>query len=86
MIAIRDILIFVAGGILVYVYYLTRNYLYGKRISVSNLMQKEEPYKSRKVSTKIPEVDTARFNRIIAQINSLDEFDSTYSRRVKKED
>lgn len=86
MIAIRDILIFLSGIALYHVAILTRNYLYGKRISVSNLMQKEEAYKPRKVSTQIPEVDAARFNRIIAQINTIDEFANTRSGRVKKRD
>lgn len=84
MIAIRDILIFAAGGILVYVWYLTHRYLYGKRISVSNLMRTDEPYKPRKVSTEMPEVDAARFESLVRQINTIDEFAATRSRRVKE--
>ena len=83
MIAIRDILIFLAGGILVYVSILTRNYICGKRMSVYGLTQKEEPYQPRKIVTDIPEPDAARFSRLIANINTIDDFEDTYSKRVK---
>lgn len=83
MIAIRDILIFIAGGILVYVSILTRNYLYGKRISVSGITRKEEAYKPRRVSTQMPEIDAARFETLVAKINTIDEFGGTHSRRMK---
>ena len=86
MIAIRDIIIFIAGGILVYASILTRNYMYGKRISVSGLTQQEEAYKPREIVTDFPEADVNRFTRLIAEINTVDEFNGTHSRRVKGRD
>ena len=84
MIAIRDILIFLSGIAIYHVAILTRNYMYGKRIGVSNLTQVEEAYKPRKVNTEQPPVDKGRFERLVMQINTIDEFDSTHSRRVKE--
>lgn len=86
MIAISDILIFIAGGIFVYVAILTRNRIYGKHKSVLKLIQQEEDYKPRKVETDIPPVDVDRFNKLISQINTADEFQDTYSRRIKERD
>ena len=83
MIAIRDIIIFLSGIALYHVAILTRNHLYGKRIGVSGLTQREEAYKPRKVSTELPEVDRDRFDRLLAQINNFDEFDGTHSSRLK---
>ena len=84
MIAIRDILIFLAGVAFYHVAILTRNYMYGKRISVSGLTQREENYKPRKVSAELPPVDADKFQRLVAEINSADDFRKTYSRRVKE--
>jgi len=84
MIAIRDIIIFFSGIAIYYVYILTRNYMYGKRISVSGLTQREEAYKPRKVNTDLPPVDAARFERLVMQINTHNEFDGTHSQRVKE--
>jgi hypothetical protein len=83
MIAIRDILIFLSGIALYHVAILTRNYLYGKRISVSGLTQREEAYKPRKINTKLPSPDTELLSRLVAQINTIDEFDGTHSSRLK---
>jgi len=86
MIAIRDILIFLAGGILVYASILTRNYLYGKRISVSGMTQKEEAYRPRVINAKLPDVDKESFDRLVRQVrqvNMAEEFKTTHSSRVK---
>jgi len=83
MIAIRDILIFLSGIALYHIAILTRNYMYGKRISVSGLTQVDEAYKPRKIVTEFPETDVARFRNLISQINSIDDFENTHSRRVK---
>ena len=84
MIAIRDILIFLSGAALLYVAILTRNYLCGRRISVLGMTQVEKPYKSRTPDTSLPEVDKQRLDRLIAEINTVDEFIGTYSRRTKE--
>ena len=83
MIAIRDIIIFLSGIALYHVAILTRNYMYGKRISVSSLTQVEEAYKPRKIVTELPEADATRFRSLISQINSIDDFEHTNSRRVR---
>lgn len=84
MIAIRDIIIFLSGAALVYVYYLTQRYFYGKRIIVSGLTQKEEPFKARKINTELPEVDANRFNKLVNQINTHDEFAGTHSKAARE--
>lgn len=85
MIAISDILIFLAGAGLMYVALLTHRHFYGKRmVNVSNLPQASEEHKPRKVVTELPEVETDRLGRLIHQINTHNEFGDTYSRRVKE--
>ena len=83
MIAIRDIIIFLSGIALYHVAILTRNYMYGKRISVSNLTQVEEAYKPRKINAKLPPPDTELLSRLVSQVNSIDDFEHTNSRRVR---
>ena len=84
MIAIRDILIFLSGAVLMYVYYLTQRYFYGKRIIVSGLTHKEEPHKTRKIDTSLPPVDVDNFSRMVQRINKHDEFAATHSKAAKE--
>ena len=83
MIALRDILIFLAGAGLLYVAQLTQRYFYGKRIIASNLTQREEPYKPRKIVPGAPPAEAGRFDSLIKQINTQDEFAETHSKNAR---